>query len=286
MPGYYETYLHGLQQAVPMARLAEIERQNAFRQQFQTRQLMGQEALRTQNLQRQTQADENRNTIAQQNQERMLKMLEARLAGAFNPPKMIETTAGPTWTRQPAPGAAPIGAGPEGSPASTPPTALMASTAKSLRDERAKNIAPLDEMQQQISKTKNLLATSTPAADRQVQELLTNVFDKTRATNMLFGANQNFGDIATRIGGYFGRFFTGQYTDEQRSQIRNMLDEMESGVIQPSRGKIKEHYSNLTKRYGLPEDLVGETPDFYSGSTGNPQAEADAFLRSRSARPR
>lgn len=52
MPGYYETYLRGLQQAVPMARLAEQERQNAFTQQFKARQLEGQESQRVDNARR------------------------------------------------------------------------------------------------------------------------------------------------------------------------------------------------------------------------------------------
>lgn len=52
MPGYYETYLHGLQQAAPLARLAETERQNAFLQQYRTRALMGQEAQREANQRR------------------------------------------------------------------------------------------------------------------------------------------------------------------------------------------------------------------------------------------
>jgi hypothetical protein len=52
MPGYYETYLHGLNQAIPMARLAEQERQNAFRQNYQVRDLQSREAMRDYNQRR------------------------------------------------------------------------------------------------------------------------------------------------------------------------------------------------------------------------------------------
>jgi len=52
MPGYYETYLHGLNQAIPMARLAETERQNAFLQNYRVRALQAQEAQREANQRR------------------------------------------------------------------------------------------------------------------------------------------------------------------------------------------------------------------------------------------
>lgn len=286
MPGYYETYLHGLGQLLPMARLQETERKNDFQQQMAVKAL-------EQKYENQRRLDESLNETKRSHGERenlALKGMMLRLQQQINPPaKLVETTGGPSWVQPPSrvPGTvAPGTVASSDNPEEAAPTALMANTANQLRDERAKNIQPLDEMQQQISKLKNVIATSTPASDKQAQELLTNVFDKTRATNLLLQNNQNFGSLAGRASGMIGRFFTGQYTDEQRAQIRNMLDEMEAGVIHPSRGRIAEHYSKLAKRYKLPPELMGDTPDFYSSSSGNHQAEADAFLRKRSGQPR
>lgn len=52
MPGYYETYLHGLNQAIPMARLAEQERNTNFRENLAIRQMIAREAMAAENQRR------------------------------------------------------------------------------------------------------------------------------------------------------------------------------------------------------------------------------------------
>lgn len=159
----------------------------------------------------------------------------------------------------------------------TSPTAARLATG--LRKEQTTALKPIDDVQQKVTKSKELLAQSTPAADLQLQMELTNVFDKARATNMLFSANKNFGSIAGRMEGFIGRAFTGQYTDSQRSQIRQMLDGMESDVIAPARQRIGDHYATLAKTSGVSKDLV-KTPDFYSSTAAkDPNAEAEAFMK-------
>lgn len=157
--------------------------------------------------------------------------------------------------------------------------------ANTIRLEQNKKLKPLDDVQEKITKAKALLAESTPASDVQLQTALTDVFDKTRATNLLFKSNQNFGSVAGRISGFVGRAFTGQYTSEQRRQIGEMLNAVESGVIQPSRKSITDYYSKQAERSGVRKELV-EAPDFYGSKSSsavapatNAAAEADAFLK-------
>lgn len=159
--------------------------------------------------------------------------------------------------------------------------------AERIRADQAKALKPVDEIQQKVTKAKALLQESTPASDVQLQMALTDVFDKTRATNMLFQNNKNFGSVAGRVSGLVGRAFTGQYTDEQRRQIAEMLNTMESTVLAPSRQKITDHYSSLAEKSGVRKDLVN-APDFYGANTpsaaptakpSNAVAEADAFLK-------
>lgn len=143
------------------------------------------------------------------------------------------------------------------------PTAMK--IASGIRAEQTKAIKPIDEIQQKITKANELLQQSTPASDVQLQMALTDVFDKTRATNMLFASNRNFGSIAGRVEGLIGRAFTGQYTDAQRSEIKQMLDGMQSQVLEPTRQKIGDHFGELAKSSGVKQDLV-KTPNFYGGS--------------------
>jgi hypothetical protein len=87
MPGYYETYLHGLNQAIPMARLAESERRNDFNEQYRNRALMAQEAQRMQNQRRLEAAMEeaarhHRSTEDTTNQQ--LKLMMMRLEQQMN----------------------------------------------------------------------------------------------------------------------------------------------------------------------------------------------------------
>jgi len=156
--------------------------------------------------------------------------------------------------------------------------------ASQIRREQDSKLKPIDEIQQKVTKAKSLLVEGTPASDVQLQMALTDVFDKTRATNMLFASNKNFGSVAGRVEGFIGRAFTGQYTDEQRRQIREMLDSMESNVLKPSRDKISSHYGELAQKRGVRRELV-EAPDFYGskgssqpGQPANAEAEANAFL--------
>lgn len=160
-------------------------------------------------------------------------------------------------------------------------TTTETTEARRLRKEVETKIKPLDKVQQNITQAKELLALSTPASDLQLQMRLTDVFDKARATNMLFSANKNFGSIAGRVEGFIGRAFTGQYTDSQRREIRQMLDGMENDVIRPARAKINDHYGKIAKKSGVDSDLVVD-PDLYASTPTaptNPQAEADAFMK-------
>ena len=159
--------------------------------------------------------------------------------------------------------------------------------ASSIRDEQTKALKPIDEVQQKLTIAKQLLASSSPASDIQLQQALTDLFDNARATNLLFNANKNFGTLAGRATGLIGRMFTGQYTGQQRAEIRNLITDMEKNVISPTRSRVESHYKGIAEATGVNPALT-QTPNFYSDqSSGSPQAEADAFLRgAANAKPR
>lgn len=159
--------------------------------------------------------------------------------------------------------------------------------ASNIRDEQTKALKPIDDVQQKLTIAKQLLATSSPASDIQLQQALTDLFDNARATNMLFNANKNFGTLAGRAAGLIGRMFTGQYTDKQRSEIGNLITEMEKNVLSPTRSRVESHYKGIAQATGVNPALT-QTPNFYSDqNSGSAQSEADAFLRgAANAKPR
>ena len=159
--------------------------------------------------------------------------------------------------------------------------------ASTIRDEQTKALKPIEEVQQKLTIAKQLLATSSPASDIQLQQALTDLFDNARATNLLFNSNKNFGTLAGRATGLIGRMFTGQYTGQQRAEIRNLITDMEKNVISPTRSRVESHYKGIAEATGVNPALT-QTPNFYSDqSSGSPQDEADAFLRgAANAKPR
>lgn len=172
-----------------------------------------------------------------------------------------------------APAVAPS-APPAAAPAAMPipgsgPTPKAVSTAAEMRKEQEAALKPLDDVQQNITRMKQLLATGGPASAQQIQEGLTNVFDKNRAYSSLLGMNKNFGTLQGRAAGFFGRMFTGDYTDQQRKDIRDMLNEMENNVIAPSRQRIISYHKGVASNAGVPAALI-PTPPGYSdaGASG------------------
>lgn len=172
-----------------------------------------------------------------------------------------------------APSAAPSAA-PAVAPAALPipgsgPTPKAVSTAAELRKEQDSALKPLDEVQQNITRMKQLLATGGPASAQQIQEGLTNVFDKNRAYSSLLNMNKNFGTLQGRAAGFIGRTFTGDYTDQQRKDIRDMLNEMENNVITPSRQRIIGYHKGVASSAGVPANLIPTPPGYAdSGASG------------------
>jgi len=97
----------------------------------------------------------------------------------------------------------------------------------------------------------------------QLQAMLSDLFDKSRTTNLLFQSNRNFGTLQGRAAGMLSRAFTGQYTDQQRSEIYDMINAMEKNVIQPSRERVGSYYSRLSRAAGVNPGLT-QTPNFYA----------------------
>lgn len=161
--------------------------------------------------------------------------------------------------------------------------AKSAIRAEHLRGEATKERAPIADMQQKIDKVRTLLASDDPADTPQITTLLTNMFDKTRATNLLFVKNSNFGTLAERVAGFFAKGATGKYSMEQRKQLRRMMDDMETKVIGPTTDRLERKYRGMAAAEGVPKEMVDFSDIFAEGETAaapasDVDAQADKFL--------
>jgi hypothetical protein len=129
----------------------------------------------------------------------------------------------------------------------------MAATAKPFLQDR-----------DNIQNIRGLLAVDTPYGDQQVRQNLTALMAnfKGRATNVYYKDNAHYGDIANRVSGMLSHGFTGKYTEADRKGLSDMLDQMESTVVDPALSKIEETQKAKAKKYGLDDSLVELPSDF------------------------
>lgn len=159
---------------------------------------------------------------------------------------------------------------------------MQQTKAAEIRVEMTKALAPVDATQQKITKVKQLLASSNSASDIQVNQALTDIFDPARLTNAVYKDNKNFGSLGQKIAGFMSETFAGRYTDAQRSQIKSLVNEMQSNVVDPQRNRIVDYHQNIAKAAQIPTALV-PAPNFYQDQ--NPQAEAANFLSGMIKKP-
>lgn len=150
----------------------------------------------------------------------------------------------------------------------------VATRSADLRKEQREALKPIEPLVSNISKIRTFLSTSNTAADRQLNAALTDLDGNVRATNMLFQDNKNFGSLAGKISGFLSQTFTGRYTEEQRAQIRALIDGLDQET-KTVRSNVDNYYKDIARQTGVPEGLI-RTPNFYGGKDA--EAEANAFL--------
>lgn len=148
-----------------------------------------------------------------------------------------------------------------------PPSPAMQTNAHRIREEQTKALKPLDDVQQEVTKMKQLLATPGAASAQQIQQSLTSLFDKDRPYNSLLNMNKNFGNLAQRVSGMVSRLATGDYTEPQRLEILQMVKDMENNVIKPTRGRIIKDHAGIAKAQGIPSDMVPAPSGYADGGT-------------------
>ncbi len=133
-----------------------------------------------------------------------------------------------------------------------------------IRGEQTKALAPIEDIQQKVTRMKQLLANASdnPAATEQVQQGLTDIFESTRPYSQLLNMNSNFGTLMGRMAGFLSEKTGGVYTDEQRKRVSEMVNDMESNVLSPTRQRITQYHQQLAAKSGVPAELVAP-PNFY-----------------------
>lgn len=145
----------------------------------------------------------------------------------------------------------------------------------SLRDDARAELVPIVKNLRSARNIRGLLETGTSAGDKQVHAALTGFIAEVRATNYLYADNKNYGDLVDRVIGWVSKEFQGTYSEHERAEIGDMLDEFENNVLIPQYKTVTSTYYKSAKRKGLdpaailPADvfnLEGVTPPTPSSS--------------------
>lgn len=123
---------------------------------------------------------------------------------------------------------------------------------------------PYLEDRQLVTTVKDWLAADTSVGDQQVHQALSslNGHFKGRATNLFYKDNKNFGDAVDKVFGWASQTFTGRYSEKARHEISQMLDGMETTVIDPALTRLEAQQKTKAKKYQLDPDLVEIQGDF------------------------
>jgi len=114
-------------------------------------------------------------------------------------------------------------------------------------------LKPIEDGTRQGQEIRGLIASNDPAAMAQVQKILTQYIQQGRMTNQLYGDNKSFGIVYERAANAISRFATGDYSDQNKKYILNMLNSMDNKVFKPAYDRlIKLNRDRLTKMGGDP----------------------------------
>lgn len=109
-----------------------------------------------------------------------------------------------------------------------------------------------------VEKVKALLRTNSSISDQQINQVLPSLIGelKGRATNVYYKDNRNFGNVAEKLEGMLSRGLSGRYSEEQRKQIYNMVDQLQKQVLEPGLDKLEKDQKRHATKYGIDPDLI------------------------------
>jgi hypothetical protein len=110
----------------------------------------------------------------------------------------------------------------------------------------------IKNQQNTIQQLRQTLATGNPASDAEARILFTDLAGKGRMTNKELELGSNYGDLFDRMSGHLSKFFTGQRTSSQTSELLKDLDDLEKYVNEPALDKINKLYKQEAEYYRLP----------------------------------
>ncbi len=131
-----------------------------------------------------------------------------------------------------------------------------------IRGEMNKAMVPVNKTQDQITNIRNLLQTGGPTATSQIQKELTLLRSNLRSGQHLYDANSSFGMWYERVTNKLSRGYFGEYSDENKKEIHQMMDSIEANVLTPEKQQILNYYQKAGEPFGVDPKWI-ESPDFY-----------------------
>lgn len=138
-------------------------------------------------------------------------------------------------------------------------------------DDARRELKPIAETLQSSSSIRTLLETGSSAADKQVAASLPGLVTTLRATNYLYAENKNFGNIVDRLIGWTSQTFQGTYSENERAELTDMIDQLENNLLIPQYRIISKTYRQVAKdrgfdpRHIMPADVFGIDTELEKG---------------------
>lgn len=135
----------------------------------------------------------------------------------------------------------------------------------------SKEMGPIDEAQRQTSEIRGLIATANAASTPQIQRILSNYMNAGRTTNQLYVSNANFGNMYERGANALSRLTQGDYSDANKQQVLDMVNQMDSSVFAPARAKLNSKYRMQAEHMRINPDVF-DNQNTFSESAAPPSA--------------
>lgn len=135
----------------------------------------------------------------------------------------------------------------------------------------SREMGPIDEAQRQTSEIRGLIATANAASTPQIQRILSNYMNAGRTTNQLFVSNANFGNMYERGANALSRLTQGDYSDANKQQVLDMVNQMDSSVFAPARAKLNSKYRMQAEHMRINPDVF-DNQNIFGESKAPPSA--------------
>lgn len=114
-----------------------------------------------------------------------------------------------------------------------------------LRDDYRQDKKSVSDVKSAISRANAMLKIGTSVSDLALQKTISEIFDTGTKAQSEVAQWRNPGDLSQRALGVINRFVTGEYNDKQRRDLQQILQELETKVVDPSLTTIDQHYYDI-----------------------------------------